>query len=66
MFLPHYDSVVDLCEISTGELIRVLLDARGQQKCAHLRTRLNQVLEARTGHRGNSNGRDRVLSNRDN
>jgi hypothetical protein len=63
MFVPHYDSIVDLSEIGTKELVRLLIEARGPQKCAWLRTRLNQALERRTGRRGYGGSKDRVLSN---
>jgi hypothetical protein len=62
-YIPGYTSIVDLETISTRELIEILLQARGDQRCAHLRTKLNQRLERRSGRRGLGGARDKVLTN---
>jgi hypothetical protein len=62
-YIPHYTSIVDLEDIKTGDLVDVLFQARGEQKVAWLRTKLNQRLERRSGRRGLGGARDKVLSN---
>lgn len=63
MYVPGFDSIVDLEQISTKDLIEVLFLARGEQRCAHLRTKINQRLERRSGRRGLGGAKDKVLSN---
>ena len=63
MFIADTPFVVDLETVSVKQLVKMLIEARGVQSAAHIRTKLNARLESISGRRGNSAGRDRVLSN---
>jgi hypothetical protein len=53
-----------LRQVTLAELVPALFDARGQMACARLRTRLNQVLEARSGVRNGGSAHDYVAARR--
>jgi hypothetical protein len=63
MSLHVCGSLVDLSLVSAKDLVRAIIQARGEQSACHVRTRLNQVLERRNGRRGLGGAKDRVLSN---
>jgi hypothetical protein len=63
MFLPENPFVVDLETISVKQLVKAIIDARGHQSAAHVRTKLNQKLERRTGRRALGGAQDRIMSN---